>query len=41
MLVASATLSLLAPIAAQASDVINIEEMNSYSRSKKKENSKI
>ena len=36
MLVAGATLSLLAPVAAQASDVINLEEMNSYSRSKKK-----
>ena len=36
MLVAGATLSLLAPIAAQASDVVNLDEMNSYSRSKKK-----
>ena len=35
MLVASATLGLLAPIAAQASNVVNLEEMNSYSRSKK------
>ena len=35
MLVAGASLSLLAPIAAQASDVVNLEEMNSYSRSKK------
>ena len=35
MLVAGASLSLLAPIAAQASDVVNIEEMNSYSRSSK------
>ena len=34
MLVAGATLGLLAPIAAQASDVINLEEMDSYSRSK-------
>ena len=33
MLVAGASLSLLAPVAAQASDVVNIEEMNSYSRS--------
>ena len=33
MLVAGASLSLLAPVAAQASDAINIEEMNSYSRS--------
>ena len=29
MLVAGASLSLLAPIAAQASDVVNLEEMNS------------
>ena len=36
MLVAGATLSFLAPVAAQASDVINLEEMNSYSRSKTK-----
>ena len=35
MLVAGASLSLLAPVAAQASDVVNIEEMNSYSRSQK------
>ena len=35
MLVAGASLSLLAPFAAQASDVVNLEEMNSYSRSKK------
>ena len=27
------TMSLIAPIAAQASDVVNLEEMNSYSRS--------
>ena len=40
MLVAGATLSLLAPIAAQASDIVNIEEMNSYSRSKKKKTPK-
>ena len=33
---AGAALSLLAPVAAQASDVINLEEMNSYSRSKTK-----
>ena len=32
MLVAGATMSLIAPIAAQASDVVNIEEMNSYAR---------
>ena len=36
MLVAGATLGLLAPIAAQASDVVNLEEMNSYARSEKK-----
>ena len=37
MLVAGATLSLIAPIAAQASDVVNLEEMNSYARSTKKD----
>ena len=36
MLVAGASLSLLAPIAAQASNVLNLEEMNSYSRRKSK-----
>ena len=36
MLVAGASLSLIAPIAAQASNVVNIEEMNSYARSQKK-----
>ena len=36
MLVAGATLSLIAPIAAQASNVVNLEEMNSYTRSTKK-----
>ncbi len=36
MLVAGASLSLLAPIAAQASDVVNLEEINSYSRSRSK-----
>ena len=36
MLVAGASLSLLAPVAAQASDVVNIEEMNSYARSQTK-----
>ena len=35
MLVAGASLSLIAPIAAQASDTLNLDEMNSYSRSKK------
>ena len=34
MLVAGASLSLIAPIAAQASDIVNLDEMNSYSRSK-------
>ena len=33
-MVAGASLSLIAPIAAQASDVVNLDEMNSYSRSK-------
>ena len=33
-MVAGAAASMLAPIASQASDVINIEDMNSYSRSK-------
>ena len=36
LLVASASLGLIAPIAAQASDVVNLEEMNSYTRSPKK-----
>ena len=36
MLVAGASLSLIAPIAAQASDIVNIEEINSYARSQKK-----
>ena len=36
MLVAGASLSLLAPVAAQASDVVNVDEMNSYSRSQTK-----
>ena len=36
MLIASASLSLLAPVATLASDVVNLEEMNSYSRSEKK-----
>ncbi len=36
MLVAGASVSLIAPIAAQASDVVNLEEMNSYSRSQTK-----
>ena len=41
MLVAGASVSLLAPIAAQASDVVNIEEMNSYSRSNSKKSSRL
>ena len=41
MLVAGATLSLIAPIAAQASDVVNLEEMNSYARSTKKSSSRL
>ena len=36
LLVAGASLSLIAPTTAQASDVVNIEEMNSYARSEKK-----
>ena len=35
-MVAGASLSLLAPVVAQASDVVNLEEMNSYVRSEKK-----
>ena len=35
-MVAGASLSLIAPIAAQASDLVNLEEMNSYSRSESK-----
>ena len=41
MLVAGASLSLIAPIAAQASDVVNLEEMNSYARSSKKKSSRL
>ncbi len=36
MLVAGASLSLFAPVASQASDVVNIEEMSSYARSQSK-----
>ncbi len=36
MLVVGASLSFLAPVAAQASNVVNLEEMNSYSRGKSK-----
>ena len=35
MLVAGASLSLFVPIAAQASDAVNVEEMNNYARSQK------
>ena len=41
MLVAGASVSLLAPIATQASDVVNLEEMNSYSRSTTKKSSRL
>ena len=41
MLVAGASVGLLAPIAVQASDVVNLEEMNSYSRSTKKKSSRL
>ena len=40
MLVAGATLSLIAPIGAQAADVIDLEGINSYSRSKRKSSKK-
>ena len=36
MLVAGASLSLLAPVASQASDVVNVEELSSYARSQAK-----
>ena len=36
MLVAGASASFLVPIAAQASDIVNLEEINSYARSQKK-----
>ena len=41
MLVAGASLSLLAPVAAQASNVVNLEELDSYSRSTKKKSSRL
>ena len=41
MLVAGASVSLLAPIAAQASDLVNVEEINSYVRSTKKQSSRL
>ena len=39
MLLAGASMSLLAPIAAQASDLVNLEEMNSYTSSQTKSSS--
>ena len=36
MLVAGASMSLLAPMAVQASEYVNLEEINSYSRSDSK-----
>ena len=36
MLVASTALSLITPLAVQASDTVNLEEMNNYSRSNSK-----
>ena len=41
MLVAGASLGLIAPFAAQASDIVNLEEINSYSRSKKKKSPRL
>ena len=41
MLVAGASVSFLVPLAAQASDIVNLEEMNSYVRSTKKQSSKL
>ncbi len=41
MLVAGVSVSFLVPLAAQASDVVNLEEMNSYVRSTKKQSSKL
>ena len=40
LLVAGASLSLIAPIGAEAADLINLDGMNSYSRSKKKSTKK-
>ncbi len=40
MLVATATLGFIAPIAAQASDVLNLEGMNDYKKSSKKSSKK-
>ena len=36
MLVAGTALSLIAPVASQASETVNLDEMNSYVRSEKK-----
>ena len=41
MLVAGTALSLIAPVASQASDAVNLEEMNSYVRSVKKSSSRL
>ena len=41
MLVAGAFLGLITPIAAQASDLVNLEEINSYARSKNKRSSRL
>ena len=41
MLLAGASLSFLAPIAAQASDIVSLEEINSYSRSTSKRSSRL
>jgi hypothetical protein len=38
MLVATASVGLIAPIAAQASDVLNIEGMNNYKNSNRRYN---
>jgi len=41
LLVAGASMSLIAPIAAQASNVVNLEEISSYARSNKKKSSRL
>ena len=40
-MVAGASLGLLVPIAAQASDIVNLDEINSYSRSTKRKSSRL
>ena len=40
-MVAGATMSLIAPIAAQASDAVNLEEMNSYARRSSQKSSRL